>query len=104
MAPGGNYRKRIKIMLGNEQREIPATVWSLVQGSIGGMDGTSQASPHVSGAIALALAKHPEWRGKPDLIAQKLKASLTPTVSGACPSGKPCGAGQLDALKLINQP
>jgi len=63
--------------------------------------GTSQAAPHVSGAIALALAKHAEWRGKPDVIEQKLRASATKLQDGACPADKPCLAGQLNAEKLL---
>ncbi len=62
--------------------------------------GTDTAAAHVSGAIALALAQHPDWRGKPDLIEQKLRACAVPASASACPKG--CGAGQLDAAKLVD--
>jgi subtilisin family serine protease len=100
MAPGGELR-----LSDEEELRSPRTVWSVVQASaknhegIEGMPGTSMAAPHVSGAIALALAKHPEWRGKPDLIERKLRSSAFPLTDGACPN--PCGVGQLDAARLI---
>jgi serine protease len=100
MAPGGEPR-----LSDEEELRSPRAVWSVVQASeknregIEGMPGTSMAAPHVSGAIALALAKHPGWRGKPDLIERKLRESAVPVLGGACPL--PCGAGQLDAAKLI---
>jgi subtilisin family serine protease len=98
MAPGGER-------LQADELTSPRAVWSLVQVNeknregIEGMPGTSMAAPHVSGAIALALAKHPDWRGKPDLVARKLRESAFPLREGACPN--PCGVGQLDAVKLI---
>jgi hypothetical protein len=57
------------------------------------------AAPHVAVAIALALAKHPDWRGKPDLIEQKLRGSAVPIVASSC--AHPCGVGQLDAMRLL---
>jgi serine protease len=98
MAPGGDLRPN------DETGHMPA-IWSTVQVStispqgIEPMPGTSMAAPHVAGALALALAKHPDWRGKPDLIEQKLRASAVPIADGACPHA--CGAGQLDAERLV---
>ena len=98
MAPGGEQWQA-------DELTSPRAVWSLVQVNeknregIEGSWGTSMAAPHVSGAIALALAKHPDWRRKPDLIARKLRESAFPLTDGACPL--PCGVGQLDAVRLI---
>jgi serine protease len=101
MAPGGEGR-----ISDEEELKLPRGVWSVVQVNaknregVEAMPGTSMAAPHVSGAIALALARHPDWRGKPDLIERKLRESASPVMAGACPN--PCGVGQLDAAKLID--
>jgi subtilisin family serine protease len=105
LAPGGddNFKKPFFVLGVNQT--LPLYVWSAVKGQngipYGGMQGTSQATPHVSGAIALALSAHPEWRRKPDVIASVLRHSAAALPPGACPADKPCGAGQLDAGALV---
>lgn len=102
MAPGGDLsQKRAFVGLG----ERALGVWSLVNnGYWKAYEGTSQAAPHVSGAIALALTAHPEWRHRPDgpdQIEKMLKATAAPLPRGACPMDKRCGPGLLDAAAFV---
>jgi serine protease AprX len=46
-------------------------------GALRTMDGTSQAAPHVSGACALLMARHPELVGQPERVKQIVCASCT---------------------------
>lgn len=77
-----------------------ASVLGISDKGIGGLSGTSQAAPHVAAAIALALSNHEQWRRKPDLIAAAIRDTAVPMPTGACP--RPCGPGQLDAVRLLD--
>src|ERR1700730_242003 len=73
MAPGGDSGQTEEFIIGGKKYKLPLGVWSSVKGKPGlipydVLNGTSQAAPHVSGAIALALAAHQDWRHRPDLI------------------------------------
>ena len=99
LAPGGDPKTK-------DESNNAAWIWSVghptpnnPQG-VWGMYGSEKAAAHLSGALALALAAHPDWRGKPDLIEQKLRACAVPASATTCPKG--CGAGQLDAAKLVD--
>ena len=60
-------------------------------------DGTSQAAPHVSGAAALLMARHPELRNEPE----KVKAVLCRTATDLSRDRYFQGAGMLDILRAM---
>jgi subtilisin family serine protease len=60
-------------------------------------DGTSQAAPHVSGACALLIARHPELMGNPDRVKEILMKSCTDLGRERAFQG----AGIVDVLRAI---
>ena len=101
MAPGGDTRRD------DDQDGLKDGVWSLVATSednptgVVAYQGTSMATPHVSAALALAIAHNKDLKRNPDLQETLLKTSASKPVEGACTAQKPCGAGQLDAAALL---
>ncbi len=63
-------------------------------------NGTSMATPHVAGTVALMLAANGSLT--PSQILQKLQASARPFPSGSGCSTSTCGAGLLDAGAAVN--
>jgi serine protease len=104
-APGGNVNVSEEFIINGSKKRYPLGVWSAIGGNSPyyPYQGTSMAAPHVSGAIALALSKNPSWRGKPDLVEQKVRASAVAVPQGGCTLAKPCGPGLLDTVKLLTQ-
>ena len=60
-------------------------------------DGTSMAAPHVSGAAALIMQRHPEFIGQP----QRIKEILCKTATDLGRERYFQGAGVLDVLRAL---
>ena len=75
-------------------------------GYAGGWSGTSMATPHVAGAVALLWSAHPDLRGQITLTEQILNDSADPVSSSSCgSSGVPnnlYGHGRVDVLAAVN--
>jgi len=72
-------------------------VLSMVQGGYARYNGTSMASPHVAGVVALMLANRPTLT--PAQVLAELKAAALPRSAVECP--QPCGAGLLNARAAL---
>jgi subtilisin family serine protease len=61
------------------------------------LDGTSMAAPHVSGAAALLISRHPEFIGQP----QRVKEILCKSATDLGRERYFQGAGLLDILRAL---
>ena len=92
MAPGGDIQRD------DDGDGQPDGVLSMVDGGYAYYNGTSMAAPHVSGVVALMLAKTPGLT--PTDILARLTSSAIPRTASECP--KPCGAGLLNAPGAVS--
>jgi serine protease AprX len=90
--PTGDGRRKPDILAPGEK--ITSTIRG---GGSQRMDGTSMAAPHVAGAAALLMARHPELIGRPLQIKQILMRAATDL--NREPSFQ--GAGLLDVLRAL---
>jgi subtilisin family serine protease len=84
-------------------------IYSSVPGGYQFLSGTSMASPHVAGAVALLWSAAPELKGEIDRTEEILRKAATPVLDNLCDAfGTPrspnniFGFGRLDALAAVN--
>jgi V8-like Glu-specific endopeptidase len=94
--PTGDGRMKPDIVAPGEK--IGALGWD--RGSVRDRNGTSFAAPHVSGAAALLMARHPELAGRPE----RVKAILCETATDLGRDRSFQGAGLLDTLRALQRP
>lgn len=105
MAPGGDTGSAVTVA----GATYPAGIWSTVafdhdgtaQPAFAAYEGTSMATPHVSGIVSLMLARDPALDH--DQVLARLRDAAVPLSAAACgrPTGSACGAGLINAAAAV---
>ncbi len=72
------------------------------------LSGTSMATPHIAGAVALLWSAHPELRHNPEASESVINSTAVPILSNTCDGGAPAspnntyGYGRVDILAAVN--
>jgi serine protease len=107
MAPGGDTELSVNVN-GTDQEAGVYSTYSNPAGTtftLGGIQGTSMASPHVAGLVSLMVGINPALTYTQALNFLKTNATALPaadcTTTNTVVTGNDCGAGLVDAAKTL---
>jgi serine protease len=107
MAPGGDTELSVSVGGADQEAGVYSTYFNKATNAfnLGGIQGTSMASPHVAGLVSLMVGINPALTYTQALNFLKTNAAALPAAdcsnNNATVTGTDCGAGLVDAAKTL---